>query len=169
MYPIGRLANLHRGSGMSGAPSRSRRNPTPKLDTMIIDDRVLQGRDAVLAAAGHHPYARAALWRGLEARGYQRDGAVLWVFPPEHSNGGDAIGPAEPAIEICAALVADGVLRPGQSLHLPRHGRELLSDRLTVSRHGDWTSSGPARPRPSSRTSSGWYASPPPTTRRWKP
>ncbi|MFG1871155.1 GNAT family N-acetyltransferase [Micromonospora arborensis] len=105
---------------------------------MIISDRVLQGRDAVLAAAGHHPYARAVLWRGLEARGYQRDGAVLWVFPPEHSNGGDAIGPAEPAIEICVALVADGVLRPGQSLHLPRHSRDLLSPRLTVSRHDDW-------------------------------
>ncbi|MEH1169844.1 GNAT family N-acetyltransferase [Micromonospora sp. CPCC 205539] len=105
---------------------------------MIIDDQVLQDRAAVLAAAGHHPYARHALWLGAPACAYHRDGAVLWLVPPEFGPAGNAIGPIEPALEICAALIADGVLRPGQRLHLPRHDPGLLSGRLAVARHDDW-------------------------------
>ncbi|MEV4656324.1 GNAT family N-acetyltransferase [Micromonospora sp. NPDC049301] len=105
---------------------------------MIIDDQVLQGRAAILSAAGHHPYARHMLWLGTPARGYRRDGAVLWLPPPGQGAGGGAIGPAGPALEICAALVAEGLLLPEQSLHLPRHHPALLAGRLAVSRHDDW-------------------------------
>ncbi|MBQ0905622.1 GNAT family N-acetyltransferase [Micromonospora sp. U21] len=105
---------------------------------MIIDDQVLQDRAAILAAAGHHPYARHALWRGAPARGYRRDGAVLWLLPPGPGPAGGAIGPAGPALEISAALAADGVLRPEQWLHLPRHDPAPLAGRLAVSRHDDW-------------------------------
>ncbi|MEU4474175.1 GNAT family N-acetyltransferase [Micromonospora sp. NPDC023888] len=105
---------------------------------MIIDDRVLQDRSAILAAVGHHPFARHALGRAVPARAYRRDGAVLWLVPPEHGPAGCAIGPAEAALEICVALAADGILQPGQRLHLPRHDRGLLADRLTVAEHNDW-------------------------------
>ncbi|MEU4402326.1 GNAT family N-acetyltransferase [Micromonospora orduensis] len=115
---------------------------------MIIDDQVLHDRAAVLAAAGHHPFARHALGRRAPVRGYRRDGAVLWLVPPEHGPAGCAIGPAGPAIEVCAALVAAGMLRPGQRLHLPRHDRELLSDRLPVTEHNDWVFHWTATPPP---------------------
>ncbi|MCG5437579.1 GNAT family N-acetyltransferase [Micromonospora foliorum] len=105
---------------------------------MIIDDRVLQDRSAILAAVGHHPFARHALGRAVPARAYRRDGAVLWLVPPEYGPAGCAIGPAEPALEICVALAADGMLQPGQRLHLPRHERGLLVDRLGVAEHSDW-------------------------------
>ncbi|MGC5286745.1 GNAT family N-acetyltransferase [Micromonospora sp. DT231] len=105
---------------------------------MIIDDRVLQDRSAVLAAVGYHPFARHALGRATPARAYRGDGAVLWLVPPEYGPAGCAIGPAEAALEICVALAADGVLQPGQRLHLPRHDRALLADRLAVAEHSDW-------------------------------
>ncbi|MFJ2082241.1 GNAT family N-acetyltransferase [Micromonospora chokoriensis] len=118
---------------------------------MITDDQVLSNRDAVLGAVGHHPFARHALGRATPAAAYQRDGAVLWLVPPEQGPAGCAIGPAEPALEICAALAADGVLRPGQRLHLPRHDRGLLTGWLTVADHSDWdfhwtTTPPPAQP-----------------------
>ncbi|WP_406068295.1 GNAT family N-acetyltransferase [Micromonospora sp. NBC_01638] len=105
---------------------------------MITDDQVLEDRTAVLAAVGHHPFARHALGSRPPVRGYRRDGAVLWVVPDEHGPAGCAIGPAGPAIEVCVALVADGVLRPEQRLHLPRHDPALLAGRLTVTGHADW-------------------------------
>ncbi|MET8307985.1 GNAT family N-acetyltransferase [Micromonospora sp. NPDC005173] len=105
---------------------------------MIIDDQVVLDRTAILAAVGHHPFARHALGRGAPAHGYRRDGTVLWLVPPEHGPAGCAIGPAGPAIEVCVALVADGLLRPGQRLHLPRHDPALLAGRLAVTRHDDW-------------------------------
>ena len=105
---------------------------------MITDDQVLQDRSAVLAAVGHHPFARHALGGRPAVRGYRRDGAVLWLVPPAHGPAGCAIGPAEPALEICVALAADGMLHPGHRLHLPRHDRGLLVDRLAVAEHSDW-------------------------------
>ncbi|MFI6780523.1 GNAT family N-acetyltransferase [Micromonospora sp. NPDC050276] len=105
---------------------------------MIIEDQELQDRDTILAAVGHHPFARHALGRAVPARGYRRDGAVLWLVPPERGPAGCAIGPAEPALEICVALATDGTLNPGHRLHLPRHDRGLLFDRLAVAEHNDW-------------------------------
>ncbi|MEV1112839.1 N-acetyltransferase [Micromonospora sp. NPDC049751] len=105
---------------------------------MIVDDQVLHDRAAILAAAGHHPFARHALGGRPSARGYRREGAVLWLLPPEHGSAGCAIGPPDPAIEMCVALVAGGMLLPGQRLHLPQHDREQLSDRLSVAEHRDW-------------------------------
>ncbi|SCG44548.1 GNAT family N-acetyltransferase [Micromonospora zamorensis] len=105
---------------------------------MIIDDPVLQDTRAILAAVGHHPFARHALGPGTPARGYRRNGAVVWKVSPEHGPAGCGIGPARAAIETCAALAADGLLQPGQRLHLPRHDRGLLADRLTVTEHRDW-------------------------------
>ncbi|WP_433132224.1 GNAT family N-acetyltransferase [Micromonospora sp. CA-240977] len=105
---------------------------------MITDDQALQGRAAILDAVGHHPFARHALGPAMPATGYRRDGAVLWLVPPEHGPAGAAIGPAGPALDLCVALADSGRLRPGQRLHLPRHDRGLLTDRLAVADHNDW-------------------------------
>ncbi|MGK5739729.1 GNAT family N-acetyltransferase [Micromonospora sp. URMC 103] len=105
---------------------------------MIIADQVLHGRDAVLAAAGHHPYARHSLWRGSDPRGYRRDGAVFWLLPPEHGPAGGALGAPGPALDVCTALVADGVLGPGQWVHLPRLDPADLAGRLPVTTHDEW-------------------------------
>ncbi|MDT0532029.1 GNAT family N-acetyltransferase [Micromonospora sp. DSM 115977] len=105
---------------------------------MIIADQVLEGRDAILAAAGHHPYVRHALARDEVPRGWRRDDAVGWLLPAEHGPRGGAIGAPGPAVEVFADLVARGALRPGQWLHLPRLDPAALPNRLAVARHDEW-------------------------------
>ncbi|WP_280837249.1 GNAT family N-acetyltransferase [Micromonospora sp. A200] len=101
-------------------------------------DQELTGRAALLAAADHHPYARHALWRGAEPRGWRRDGAVVWLLPSGPGPAGGAIGAPGPAVEVFTDLVAAGVVGAGQWLHLPRTGPEALAGRLTVARHDEW-------------------------------
>ncbi|MFU8874160.1 GNAT family N-acetyltransferase [Micromonospora sp. SL4-19] len=105
---------------------------------MITADQALVGRDALLAATGHHPYARHALWRDQEARGWRRDGAVGWLLPPEQGPAGGALGAADPAVDVFAGLLADGTLHAGQWLHLPRTSPDELAGRLTVARLDEW-------------------------------
>lgn len=105
---------------------------------MITADQVLVGRDTLLAATGHHPYARHALWRDQEARGWRRDGAVGWLLPPEQGPAGGALGPAGPALEVFAGLVADGTLHAGQWLHLPRTSADEVAARFAVARLDEW-------------------------------
>ncbi|MDG4758721.1 GNAT family N-acetyltransferase [Micromonospora sp. WMMD710] len=105
---------------------------------MIIDDQVLHDRADILATAGHHPFARHALWRDAPARGYRRDGAVLWLVPPERGSGADAIGPAGSVLDLVAALTAEGVLGRDSRLHLPRLDSAQVADRLAVAEHVDW-------------------------------
>ncbi|MFC0509367.1 GNAT family N-acetyltransferase [Micromonospora costi] len=105
---------------------------------MIIADQVLHGRAAVLAAAAHHPYARHSLWRDSEPRGYRRDGALVWLLPEGQGPAGGALGAPGPALDVCAALVAEGALGPGQWLHLPRLDAADLAGRLPVAQHDEW-------------------------------
>ncbi|WP_262283846.1 GNAT family N-acetyltransferase [Micromonospora sp. MA102] len=105
---------------------------------MIAADQVLLGRDTLLAATGHHPYARHALWRDREARGWRRDGAVGWLLPPGQGPAGGALGAAGPALDVFAGLVADGTLHTGQWLHLPRTNPAEVADRFTVARLDEW-------------------------------
>ncbi len=105
---------------------------------MIVADEALVGREVILAAAGHHPYARHALWRDTTPRGWRRDGTVGWLLPTGQGPAGGALGEPGPAVEVFAGLVADGTLAPGQWLHLPRLDAELLTGRLTVTRHDEW-------------------------------
>lgn len=74
---------------------------------MIIADQVLEGRDAILAAADHHPYARHALWRGERPRGWRRDGALVWLLAGQGPAGG-GLGVAEAAVGVAAGLAAAG-------------------------------------------------------------
>ncbi|MEU7982661.1 GNAT family N-acetyltransferase [Micromonospora sp. NPDC049081] len=106
---------------------------------MIDTDRELAGRAAVLAATDHHPYVRHALRRDDRPRGWVRDGAVAWVLPAaENDRAGGVVGPVDAAVELVAALVADGFVRPGQYLQLPRADRRLLVDRFGATRVDDW-------------------------------
>ncbi|MGR6318611.1 GNAT family N-acetyltransferase [Micromonospora soli] len=105
---------------------------------MITADQVLVGRDALLAAAGHHPYARHALWREHEPQGWRRDGAVGWLLPPEQGPAGGALGPAGAALEVFGDLVADGTLHAGQWLHLPRTSADEVAGRFSVARLDEW-------------------------------
>ncbi|MEV6377521.1 GNAT family N-acetyltransferase [Micromonospora musae] len=105
---------------------------------MIIADQILDGRAAVLAATGHHPYARHSLGRDSEPRGWQRDGAVVWALPAGHGPAVAALGAAGPALDVCADLVAEGVLGAGQWLNLPRIDPAGLTDRLPVAQRDEW-------------------------------
>ncbi|MGS2619930.1 GNAT family N-acetyltransferase [Micromonospora sp. LZ34] len=114
---------------------------------MIIADQVLEGRDAILAAADHHPYARHALWRGGRPRGWRRDGALVWLLAGQGPAGG-GLGAAEAAVEVAAGLAATGALEPGQWLHLPRLDPATLDGRLDVDRHDEWDFRWTATPPP---------------------
>ncbi|SCF31696.1 GNAT family N-acetyltransferase [Micromonospora mirobrigensis] len=87
---------------------------------MINADQPLVGRDAVLHATGHHPYARHALARGDEQRGWLRDGAVVWLAPPGVWPAAGAVGPAGPAADLLRSRYATGELPGGVRLPLPR-------------------------------------------------
>ncbi|MEU5788718.1 GNAT family N-acetyltransferase [Micromonospora purpureochromogenes] len=101
-------------------------------------DQELTGRAALLAATDHHPYARHALWRGAEPRGWRRDGAVAWLLPSGPGPAGSAIGAPGPAVDVFADLAAAGAVGAGQWLHLPRTSPEALAGRLAVARHDEW-------------------------------
>ncbi|ATO13788.1 GNAT family N-acetyltransferase [Micromonospora sp. WMMA2032] len=115
---------------------------------MITADPALTGREALLAATGHHPYARHALWRDQEARGWRRDGAVGWLLPPGQGPAGGALGAAGPALAVFAGLRADGTLRAGQSVHLPRTAPAEVAAHLPVARLDEWDFLWTAAPPP---------------------
>ncbi|MET7752736.1 GNAT family N-acetyltransferase [Micromonospora sp. NPDC005367] len=105
---------------------------------MIIADQVLDGRAAVLAATGHHPYARHMLRPEMQPRGYRRDGAVVWVLPAGQRPTVAALGAAGPVLDVCADLVAEGVLGAGQWLNLPALDPAELAGRLNVTQRDEW-------------------------------
>ncbi|WP_089155762.1 GNAT family N-acetyltransferase [Micromonospora sp. NBS 11-29] len=105
---------------------------------MITADQVLTGRDALLAATGHHPYARHALRRDQAARGWRRGDTVGWLLPAGEWSAGGAVGAPGPALDVFAALWADGTLRAGQSVNLPRIEAAEVAARLPVIRVGEW-------------------------------
>ncbi|MFF5172952.1 GNAT family N-acetyltransferase [Micromonospora sp. NPDC000089] len=115
---------------------------------MITVDQELVGRDALLAAVDHHPYARFALAHGSRARGWRRDGAVCWLLPMDWGLTADSLGPAGPALDLLAAVVADGTLRAGQYVRLPRLPRAEVADRLPVARLDEWDFLWSAAPPP---------------------
>ncbi|WP_329011610.1 GNAT family N-acetyltransferase [Micromonospora rifamycinica] len=107
---------------------------------MIDSDRELAGRAAVLAATDHHPFVRHALQLADEPRAWIRDGAVGWLLPTAENDraAGGAVGAVDAAVELVAALIADGAIGPGRYLQLPRADRSLLVDRFAATRVDDW-------------------------------
>ncbi|SCL30648.1 FR47-like protein [Micromonospora pallida] len=115
---------------------------------MIGAARAVPGRRAVLAATGHHPYVRHVLGRDDEPRAWLLDDVTGWLLPAESGPAGGAFGAAGPAVGLVAALRAEGVVRAGQWLHLPRVGSAELTGRLPVARHSDWDFLWAAAPPP---------------------
>lgn len=99
---------------------------------MIITDRVLSGRAAVLEAVARHPYARHTIRLGDEPTGYLLDGAAAWLVTGSRGTVPYAVGAARPAVEFVASTDAAAT---GRWLHLPRTGS--LAE-LTVARHDEW-------------------------------
>ncbi|MGC4893544.1 GNAT family N-acetyltransferase [Micromonospora sp. DT31] len=105
---------------------------------MITVDEALTGRETVLAAAGHHPFARHALRRDQAVRGWRHGGAVGWLLPTGEWSVGGAVGVPGPALDVFAAQRAGGTLRPGQSVNLPRADPAAVTARLPVARLTEW-------------------------------
>ncbi|WBB81382.1 GNAT family N-acetyltransferase [Micromonospora sp. WMMD882] len=105
---------------------------------MIDTARAVRGRAPLLAATGHHPYVRHVLGRHDDAAGWLMPDAVAWLLPDGPGPAGGAFGAAGPALDLFAALVADGTVRAGERLHLPRVSPDELAARLPVARHSDW-------------------------------
>ncbi|WP_374535705.1 GNAT family N-acetyltransferase [Micromonospora aurantiaca (nom. illeg.)] len=118
---------------------------------MITVDESLTEREGLLAAAGHHPYARHALRRGGAVRGWRHDGAVGWLLPPGGWSAGGAVGAPGPALDVFAAQRADGTLRAGQSVNLSHADPDEVAARLPVARLTEWDllwATGPPPHRP---------------------
>ncbi|MCZ7419720.1 GNAT family N-acetyltransferase [Verrucosispora sp. WMMA2121] len=103
---------------------------------MIVADEALDGRDAILAATGRHPFVRHSLPDHAPARGWRRAGAVGWLLTVEHGPIGGVIGAAEPAIDLVGAVAAAGRVGAGRWVHLPRTDPAPLGPAVTG--HEDW-------------------------------
>jgi GNAT superfamily N-acetyltransferase len=74
----------------------------------------------VLAAAGHHPYARLTTDGDGPVAGYRRYGALAWTGPGPWGPVACAVGDATAAVRLLADLAAAQALGGGRWLHLPR-------------------------------------------------
>ncbi|TDB77722.1 GNAT family N-acetyltransferase [Micromonospora sp. KC723] len=105
---------------------------------MINTDCELVGRAALLAATGHHPFTRHVIRPGTRPRGWRSEDLVAWLLPSESGPAGGAIGAPTPAVDLFAALVAEGVLHRGQWVQLPRAEPETLAGRFDIARLDEW-------------------------------
>ncbi|GIJ22697.1 GNAT family N-acetyltransferase [Micromonospora lutea] len=103
---------------------------------MIIADEVLDGRDAVLAATGHHPFVRHSLPRHEPARGWRRADAVCWLLAGEIGPIGGVIGAPATAIDLVSELAAQRRFAAGRWVHLPRTDPAPIWP--AVAEHEDW-------------------------------
>lgn len=105
---------------------------------MIGGATLLDGRDAVLAAAGGHPYARMATGGGGRVTGYLLDGTTVWTGPGPWGQVACALGDPGRSAATLAALASAGQLGEATLLHLPRIPAALLAAYLPVAQHHRW-------------------------------
>jgi GNAT superfamily N-acetyltransferase len=98
--------------------------------------RWLDGRDAVLDAVGHHPYARLTTGGGARVIGYADDDVAAWVSRDHRGAMPCAFGDPLRAAEALATLAADGRLDGARWWHLPRQPQGGPLPRTT--RRDDW-------------------------------
>jgi ribosomal protein S18 acetylase RimI-like enzyme len=108
---------------------------------MVVDVTPLSGRDAVLAAAAHHPYARLTTGGDGDVRGFTRPGLVAWTGPGPRGPAAWALGDADPAARLFARMAAGGELDGVAHVHLPRHPHARLARVLAglpIAGQDDW-------------------------------
>ncbi|WP_341720336.1 GNAT family N-acetyltransferase [Micromonospora sp. FIMYZ51] len=106
---------------------------------MIVAEEAVDGRDAILAAAQHHPFVRHSLPPEQPVRGWRRDDALCWLLPATFPGPvGGALGAPNRAVELVTALTRDRLVDTGRWVHLPRFDPATLDDRLAGAAYEDW-------------------------------
>lgn len=99
----------------------------------------LAGRDAVLAAAGNHPYARR-LAAGGEVRALVTGSSVVWLLPGDRTRAPvlEALGDPEHVLRLLAEFRDRGDLAAVRRVHLPRVDRRRLGAVLPIGEPDHW-------------------------------
>jgi GNAT superfamily N-acetyltransferase len=105
---------------------------------MVTDVTPLAGRDAVLAATAHHPYARLTTGGVGDVRGFAGPGMTAWTGPGPWGPVACALGDAERAAWLFAQVAAAGGLDGVAHVHLPRSPRARLEPYLPIAGQEDW-------------------------------
>jgi RimJ/RimL family protein N-acetyltransferase len=109
---------------------------------------VLPGREAVLAAAGDHPYARLTTGGDGPVVGYHDEGVLAWTGPGPWGPLACAVGDPRPAARLFARLRDDDRLAGARWLHLPRITPAEAGEVLPVQASDDWDFRWSYRPPP---------------------
>jgi ribosomal protein S18 acetylase RimI-like enzyme len=97
----------------------------------------LDGREAVLAAAGDNPYTRLTT-TGVTVTGFRTDRAVTWLGSGPFGPMACAFGDAAESAQVFAMLAQQGRLDEVRWLHLPRLDDAILAPHLRLSHQDDW-------------------------------
>lgn len=97
----------------------------------------LDGRAAVLAAAGDNPYTRMTT-EGVAITGYQVEGTVAWLGQGPFGPVACAVGDADQAAHLFIDLAAEDRLDGIRWLHLPRVDGRTLAPHLRLVHQDDW-------------------------------
>jgi RimJ/RimL family protein N-acetyltransferase len=104
----------------------------------VLDQPIrLDGREAVLAAAGDNPYTRMTT-TGAAVTGFQTDRAVAWLGQRPWGRTACAFGDAAESAQVFAILAEQGRLDGVRWLHLPRLDGTTLAPHLRLSHQDDW-------------------------------
>jgi len=106
------------------------------MDQMLEQLERIDGRDAVLAAAGHQPYAR--LTATGDVTGYRAGALLGWVGIGPWGPLVCAVGAPGLALRLVTALRAGGAIGDARWMHLPRTPAADLAAVLPVARQDDW-------------------------------
>jgi ribosomal protein S18 acetylase RimI-like enzyme len=104
----------------------------------VLDQAIpLDGRAAVLAATGDHPYTRMTT-DGEPVTGYQTGEAVAWLGHGPWGPVACAVGDPRQAARLFADLAAEDRLAGVRWVHLPRVDGRALAPHLRMSHQDDW-------------------------------
>jgi ribosomal protein S18 acetylase RimI-like enzyme len=99
--------------------------------------RVIRGRDAILAEAGHHPFARLRA-TGDQLTAYAAEDALIWTSIRPHGRAVASLGSPVSCAAVIADLLVDGLLPGATFAELPRIGAADAHPHLPGARLSDW-------------------------------